>query len=106
MAPVRPLINEALCPSIPQPVTQGGCINLHRPLVRSGPVQDTHQCVSLCSCIQYVSMCVWTIAAHGSVSVNACIMRCLCVRFKAYVCLNACVRWRRRNQKDKVFGVK
>ncbi len=50
MAPVRPLINEALCPSIPQPVTQRGCINLHRPLVRSGPVQDTHHCVYVCLC--------------------------------------------------------
>lgn len=30
------MINDLLCPSIPAAVSQGGVINLHRRLVRSG----------------------------------------------------------------------
>lgn len=86
MAPVRLLINEALCPSIPQPVTQRGCINLHRPLVRSGPVQDTHQCVSVRLCIWCMSVSVQTLAACFS----ACISACTCVRLNA-MCVFECM---------------
>ena len=37
------VINEALCPSIPHPVTHTQGINLHRALVRSDPTTHSHR---------------------------------------------------------------
>lgn len=75
MAPDRLLINEALCPSIPQPVTQRGRINLHRLLVRSGPVQDTHQCV--CMFVLFnACLCVFGHWSHVRKSTYASLLVC------------------------------
>lgn len=82
MAPVRLLINEALCPSIPQPVTQRERINLHRLLVRSGPVRDMHQCVCMCALFN-ACLCAFGHWSHVRkcmyVSLPGCDIKCMCV---------------------------